>query len=200
LLSTRYKDTDWRPAFGAVMDAEGDSITANAAVEKLAQVAITCTGLKIHIPTRQPAPQLVAIEDEVSKSISKLKGCNHIFGEPLTLNQFPEPSDEEDIGGDSGPEGDETIVTVVSQEMAEKRGEVIEIEESDDDEGREPEISCSEGLELCQKLEAACLQLGDATSPLSLDLIKHIRHFRAHLRRQELLHAHQTTLDSFFTQ
>ncbi|KIK75414.1 hypothetical protein PAXRUDRAFT_172896 [Paxillus rubicundulus Ve08.2h10] len=161
------------------MDAEGDSVTVNAAVGKLAQVAITRTGLKICIPARQPAPQLVAIEDEVLKSISKLKGHSCIFGEPLTLNQFLEPSDEEEIGGDSvefeGPEGDETIVAVVSREMAEKRGKVIEIEESDDDESRKPEISRSEGLELCQKLKAACLQLGDATSPLALDLIKHIQ-------------------------
>ncbi|KIK72351.1 hypothetical protein PAXRUDRAFT_22089 [Paxillus rubicundulus Ve08.2h10] len=82
-----------------VLDAEGDSITVNAAVEKLAQVAITCTGLKIRIPARQPAPQLVAIKDEVSKSISKLKGHNRIFGEPLTLNQFLEPSDEKRLVG-----------------------------------------------------------------------------------------------------
>ncbi|KIK77293.1 hypothetical protein PAXRUDRAFT_167346 [Paxillus rubicundulus Ve08.2h10] len=100
------------------MDAEGDSSTVNTAVEKLAQVAITCTGLKIHIPACQPAAQLVTIEDEVLKLISELKGHNCIFGEPLALNQFLEPSDEEEIGGGSlefeGPGGDETIVTVMS--------------------------------------------------------------------------------------
>ncbi|KIK75037.1 hypothetical protein PAXRUDRAFT_173999, partial [Paxillus rubicundulus Ve08.2h10] len=63
ILGTQYKDTDWRR----------DSITVKAAVEKLAQVAITRTGLKICIPARQPAPQLVTIEDEVLKLISELK-------------------------------------------------------------------------------------------------------------------------------
>ncbi|KAG1726179.1 uncharacterized protein EDB91DRAFT_1022039, partial [Suillus paluster] len=54
ILGTRYADTNWRPAFKAVMDAEGDSDAAASTVEQLAQAACQWTGLKIRIPTRQP--------------------------------------------------------------------------------------------------------------------------------------------------
>jgi hypothetical protein len=210
ILGAQYRDADWQPAFKAVMDAEGDLSAATTTVEKLAQVAIrvTHTGLKIRILARQPASQLVAIENEVSKSISELKGCHCIIGESATLNQFLELSEEEEIGNSlssefEGLEGDSTIVAVVSREMAEQRGEVIEVESDDDtndSEGSmELNISRLEGLELSRKFETACLQLADVTSPHLLDLISHIRHFRAHLQREELLHARQTTLDSFFT-
>jgi hypothetical protein len=210
ILGARYKDADWQPAFKAVMDAEGDSSTATTAVEKLAQVAtrVTHTGLKICIPACQPASQLVAVENEVSKSIFELKGRHRIIGEPATLDQFLEPSEEEEIGDSlssefEGLEGDSTIVAVMSREIAEQRGEVIEVESDDDtndSEGSmELNISRLEGLELSRKFETACLQLADATSPHLLNLISHIRHFRAHLQCEELLHARQTTLDSFFT-
>jgi hypothetical protein len=103
------------------MDTEGDSSAATTAVKKLAQVAtrVAHTGLKIHIPAHQPASQLVAVENEVSKSISELKGRHRIIGEPATLDQFLEPSEEEEIGDSlssefEGLEGDSTIVAVVS--------------------------------------------------------------------------------------
>ncbi|KIK76074.1 hypothetical protein PAXRUDRAFT_170975 [Paxillus rubicundulus Ve08.2h10] len=183
------------------MDVEGNTGTATVTVEKLAQAAASCTGLKIHIPACRPAPQLITMEKEVMESISQLKACNRIFGELLTLDQFLEPSEEAEIGDSLEFEGgDETIVAVVSWEMAERKGEVIEVEESDDNDDAEPEISRMDTLNLCQQLEAACLQHGEVSSPVSLDLMRNIQLFRAHLRREELLHAQQTTLHSFFTQ
>jgi hypothetical protein len=47
ILGTHYVDGDWRPAFKAVMDVEGDSNVAISAVEQLKKAASHQTGLKI---------------------------------------------------------------------------------------------------------------------------------------------------------
>ena len=65
----------------------------------------------------------------------------------------------------------------------------------------EPEVSRAETLRLCQRLEGACLQFRffrNTDPTLPLELLKQIRLFRAHLRRDELLHGRQTTIDSYF--
>ncbi|KIK91238.1 hypothetical protein PAXRUDRAFT_149954, partial [Paxillus rubicundulus Ve08.2h10] len=95
---------------------------------------------------------------------------------PPTLNQFLGLSEEDEIGDSMEFEGgDKAIVVAVSQEMAEKRGEEVEVElDDDEDMGPVIEVSCAEVPNLCQKLEDACLQLGDANSPTSLDLVSHI--------------------------
>ncbi|KAF9219905.1 hypothetical protein BS17DRAFT_372222 [Gyrodon lividus] len=80
ILGTRYNDADWRPAFKAVMDAEGNTGAATVAVEKLAQAAASHTGLKSRIPACRPAPQLATIEKEVMESISQLKPITTSLG------------------------------------------------------------------------------------------------------------------------
>jgi hypothetical protein len=199
ILGTRYADADWMPAFKAVMDAEGDSDAATRAVEQLAQAASQRTGLKIRIPMcRPPLAQLTAIENEVATSLKDLKSRNRIFGEPPSLNDFLEPAEEQEVGDSLEFEGgDKDIVAAVKQELAERVGEVIEIE-SDEEEDPEPEVSRAETLALCQRLEGACLQFGNADSPLPLELLKQIRLFRAQLRRDEQLHGKQTTIDAYF--
>jgi hypothetical protein len=112
-----------------------------------------------------------------------------------------EPVEEQEVG-DSRLEfegGDKAIIAAVKQEMAEKAGEVIEVE-TDEDEGPEPEVMVSraETLALCQQLEGACLQFGNADSTLPLEFVRHIRFFRAYLRYEELLPGTQTTLDVYF--
>jgi len=199
ILGTRYADTDWLPAFDAVMNAEGDSDAAAMAVEQLAQAASQRTGLKIRISMRRPPlAQLTAVENEVATSLQDLKNRNRIFGEPPSLDEFLEPAEEQEVGDSLKFEGgDKAIVAAVKQELAERAGEVIEIE-SDEEEGAEPEVSRTETLELCRRLEGACLQFGNVDSSLPLDLLKQLRLFRAHLRRDELLHGKQTTIDMYF--
>ncbi|KAF8415759.1 hypothetical protein L210DRAFT_3334327, partial [Boletus edulis BED1] len=50
LLGDSYIDDHWRAALTAVMNAEGDTEKASAAVEKLAVAATHRTGLVIKIP------------------------------------------------------------------------------------------------------------------------------------------------------
>jgi hypothetical protein len=46
--------------------------------------------------------------------------------------------------------------------------------------------------------EAGSLQFGNADSTVPLDFVKQSRLLRAYLRRDELLHRTQTTIDSYF--
>jgi hypothetical protein len=87
----------------------------------------------------------------------------------------------------------------VVRETAEKNNEVIEVDSDDEDKPSKPDISRTETINLCEKLMEACLQHGDSSSDLPLNLLTHLRHFRICLRREELLHAtgRQTTLDTF---
>ena len=81
-----------------------------------------------------------------------------------------------------------------------RAGEVIEIESGEELQG------CSTGGFSCgntcivsvARWQGACLQFGNADSSLPLDLLKQICLFRAHLRRDELLHRKQTTIDVNF--
>ncbi|KAG1726198.1 uncharacterized protein EDB91DRAFT_1086867 [Suillus paluster] len=171
ILGTRYADTNWRPTFKAMMDAEGDSDAAASTVEQLTQAAC----------------QQTAIENEVTTSLQDLRARNHIFGEPPSLDKFLKPAEEQEVGDSLEFEGrDKAIVAAVKQEMAEKAGEVIEV--SDEEEDPEPEVSHAETLVLCQWLEGASLQVGNAESPFPLELLKQIRLFSHSV----------TTLMSFF--
>ncbi|KAH0836315.1 hypothetical protein J3R83DRAFT_7864 [Lanmaoa asiatica] len=148
VLGAHYKnsDSDRRPTFKAVTDAESDG---SAAI--------------YYRETSKPSNR---------NSRTGLKRRNLIFGEPLTLDEFLEPAEEQEVGRSFQFEGgDEAIVAAVRQEMAEKQGQVIEVDSDDEDEDMEPEpeMSRAEILALCQKLESACLQLGDATPSVSLD-------------------------------
>jgi hypothetical protein len=201
ILGARYVDTNWRPAFNAVMDAEGDSDAVASTIEQLVRAACQRTGLKLRIPARQPPlAQLTAIENEVSASLQELRTRNCIFGEPPSLDEFLEPAEEQEVEGSFEFEGgDKAIVAAVQKEIAEKVGEVIEVSDDEEDlDSAEPVISRSETLALCQQLQGACLQFGNVDSLLPLELLKQIHLFHAQLRHNELLHGTQTTIDSFF--
>ena len=209
-LGSRYSDPDWQPALKAVMDAENDTDTATTAIEKLARVATNQSGLKIRLPARTAIPQLNSIENEVTRSISELCARNRIFGTPPTLDEFLEPKEELeannqdsellDLAGDVRvlEDGDKVIVAKVVLELAEKDGKVIDIESDSDDESGAPDISRGEAANLCEQLMEACLQHGGANSDLAIGLLTHLRHFRVHLRQDELLHSRQTTLNHYF--
>ena len=64
-------------------------------------------------------PQLDALEKDVTQSISDLQARKHIFGTPLTLDEFLEPKEEGETRDSAvadifnGPGGDQAIVTEV---------------------------------------------------------------------------------------
>ncbi|KAI6010392.1 hypothetical protein BKA83DRAFT_102881 [Pisolithus microcarpus] len=197
ILTTHYVDINWQPALDAVMQAEGDSDVAIAAVETLATSASNWTGLKIHIPA-QPPLQLVTLKIKVSSYLTEIKGHNHIFGKPMALNNFLEPAEEAEVPGplDSGG-GDEAIVAQVCWEIAERNGDVIEVE-SDDECKPEQDISLTEALTLCKQLEPACLQFTDLDSQVTLDLLKHLQLFCGCLQQVVDRNARQMKISAFF--
>ena len=71
-------------------------------------------------------------------------------------------------------------------------------DESDDkaEEEREKELTTKQVIELCQEMEALCIEhrsFGD-----SLGLTKHLRQYRVHLNQEQVQKVKQTTLDHFF--
>ncbi|OAX33798.1 hypothetical protein K503DRAFT_859583 [Rhizopogon vinicolor AM-OR11-026] len=112
------------------------------------------------------------------------------------FDEFLEPAEGQEVG-EAFEGGDEAIITVVKQEMAEKAGQVIGVE-FDEEDDPQLEVSRAEMLALCQWLEGGSLQFGNADSTVPLDVVKQIRLLRAYLRREELLHGMQTTIDSYF--
>ena len=147
-------------------------------------------------------PQLDTLEKDVTQSISDLQACKCIFGTPPTLDEFLEPKEEaetrDSVAADifNGPGGDQAIVAEVVRVTAEKNNEVIEIDSDDEGKPRKPDISHAETINLCEKLMEACLQHGDSSSDLPLNLLTYL-HFCVCLCQEELLHARQTTLDVF---
>ncbi|KAI6016551.1 hypothetical protein EDC04DRAFT_2903145 [Pisolithus marmoratus] len=164
------------------MDAEGDSDVTIHAVEVLATGASNHSGLKICIPA-QPSLQLTTLEDKVTSFVNELKSQNCIFGEPLGLDDFLEPTEEAEIGDPLDFEGgDEEIVAQVHQEIAESNGDVIDVNSDDDEHVPEQDILCTETLKLCEQLKQACLQFTDMDSWATLDLLGHLRMFHGHLQ------------------
>src|SRR5882757_6468802 len=131
------------------MNAEEDPNTAASAVKQLAQAASRRTGLKIRIPARRTPPaEPTAPEDEVATSSQNVKTRNRILGEPPSVDEFLEPAEGQEVG-EAFEGGDEAIITVVKQEMAEEAGQVIEVV-SDEEDDPQAEVSRAEMITLCQ--------------------------------------------------
>lgn len=198
-LDKRYKDEDWRPAFKAVMDAEGDVAAAQAALQKLSASCLL-PKLVIRLPGRlEPRPSDDNVEKELMDSVEELRKRNRIFGELPTVDDLVDSIHEKKTAGDSlydvaNPDHD--IVAQVQHEIAVRKGEVIEIEDEDsDDEDDFLNVSRSDTIKLCDQLEKLSLKYGNSST--SLELSKQLRQFRVFLRREDLLRSTQSTLNGF---
>ena len=88
------------------------------------------------------------------------------------------------------------IVAEVQHEMAVARGDVIELEDSEDDAEDDEDLPTrGEVIKLCKKV---CLDYGDVD--FSLELPHQLHRYRAKLLQAALLDSKQTSLDSYFTQ
>ena len=198
-LGDRYVDSDWRPALSAVMEAEGDVDHSLSSIHALEQAANRRTGLKLWIPAR---PQQISnVETDLMKSVNDLKARNRIIGPLLTIDEILDPAEERETADLPGfPDGDgldKAIADKVRHEVAVKNGDAADIDSDDDAEGDDgPSFTRTQLLDLCQQLEIGCMQHGDPQSALHLS--SELRIFRAKLRREELLNAKQTSIDSYF--
>ena len=138
-LGDRYIAHDWKSALDAVMNAEGDILQAQEALHKLvSECQLPC--LTIKLPRKSPpesaaTPKIIEAERELMESVGELVKRRWIIGSPPTLEDLVDPAEEHEIG-DSPYRfegGDAEIVAVVQHEMAVARGDVIELEDSEDD-------------------------------------------------------------------
>lgn len=75
-------------------------------------------------------------------------------------------------------------------------GEIEELDEDEDSDKGEEEMTSNEILELCTKLEKACLSRGDPGQ--SFVLAQELRRFKVALSRETMLKSKQPTLDEYF--
>ncbi|KAG5338723.1 hypothetical protein C0989_006431 [Termitomyces sp. Mn162] len=109
-------------------------------------------------------PQLGAVKAKLINSVNELVKSKWVFGQVTSLEDLLDPMEErEDLdlvhrfdGGDA------EIIATVQCEMAEQRGEVLEIEESDEEEEVDhSDCSIAELLALTEKLEWQSLKYAD---------------------------------------
>ena len=185
-LSNRYNARDWQLALDAVMNAEGNIVKAQ---EALAQLSSTTQlpRLTIRLPPRQsrsdpmPVPsQIVQAEKDLMDSIDDLIKRRRIIGPPPTLEDLVDPVEEHEVGDSpyTFEGGDAEIVAEVLYEMAVTWGEVIELDDDNDDKGDEDKdfLPRGEVINLCALLEKACIGYGD--NDISLELQHHLRRYR----------------------
>lgn len=127
----------------------------------------------------------------------------HIIGTRPTLEDLLNPVAESKIGKSSYdfPGGDKEIV----EEAKRRVSGVDEADIQEDADGEEdlepspPEISLSEGCELCEKLEQLCLQHAGADGIDTVALQGQLQQLRGHLRKVEFSSVKQTTLASLWS-
>ena len=139
-LGNAYKDEDWKPAFNAVFNAEGDVVHTQEAIHNLA-TANQLPKLTIKIPACPHIAELDNAEATLMTAIETMREHRILWGSVPTIEdlvnppeeQAPEDEDELDFQSDAD------IVAAVHHEMAIERGE-IEQEDGLDDE-KEPECT-----------------------------------------------------------
>jgi hypothetical protein len=197
-LGDKYTDGEWRPALKAVMDAEDDPALALTAIKKLQ--------LNAHLTAAAHPPpvytdQCWQLEADLLNSITELKKRNWIHGDAPTLENILNLVEELEIGDSlyQFEGGDADIIAEVLHEQAVAQGDIMEI--ASDSEGEEENgkglrlLSNTVMMELCQQLEASCLEVD---AECALDLSRNLCCFRAHLRQSKMKNAKQVTLDSLW--
>ena len=93
-------------------------------------------------------------------------------------------------------EDDMAIIAEVRRWEAVRKGDIIEVDSDNDDDGDSaPAVTTVELMELCQTLEAGYISWAGADA--SLDFLRHVRAFRAQLRYEDTKNAVQTTLHRY---
>ena len=133
--------------------------------------------------------------------IDNLKEQNCIFDKLPTIDELLDSAEERDMEESSTFEGgDKEIADAVCHEVAISNDEVINVDSdddnSDDNDDTHLSVTCMDLINLCQHLEASCMQYGDLQFSLNLSSQLHV--FHAKLQQEQLMTTTQTSLDQFF--
>jgi hypothetical protein len=165
-LGNRYNTQDWQRALNAVMNAEGNIVKAQEALAwlssttQLPQLTIRLPLLQSQSDLAAPVPsQIIEAEKDLMDSIDDLVKRKWIIGPPPTLDNLVDPIEECEVG-DSPYRfegGDGEIVAEVLHEMAVAWGEIIELDDEDDEGDDEDKdfLARHEVINLCTLLKKA---------------------------------------------
>ncbi|KAJ7669570.1 hypothetical protein B0H17DRAFT_1142133 [Mycena rosella] len=149
----------------------------------------------MHLPTTTDFGGHYAEHDMNSCTIAsfKLLGSTNM-GRP-SLDYLLDPPEEHVVDEPTPVTSDASIVAQVRHEAAVERGEIIEIDDEDEeseDEQKSPEMTTAEVMKLCRTHKTVCLLKGDLTQ--SMELLHTLRQFRGNIQREETKNARQLTL------
>ena len=94
-LGNRYKHEHWSSAMDAVMNAEGDTVKAQIAIQEIS-AACERPKLTICIPAARPL-QLVTTEKDLMASVEELQKKRRIFGELPAVDELTDPVQERKV-------------------------------------------------------------------------------------------------------
>ena len=113
-LGSRYKNEDWCHTLKAVMDAEGDVVIAQWAIQR---ISATCEHSKLTIKLPAQLSELTASESRLANSVQDPQKQNWIFGEFPSIDDLLNPMEEQQTKNSHAfPGGDEDIVKEVQYE------------------------------------------------------------------------------------
>ena len=126
---------------------------------------------------------------------------NGVFGELLTADEMLDPPEEREDGDSDQYDGHTDVVMAIVEEvrneMSIEKGEIIEVQSDDEDNGLQDKLlSRTSLISLCTEIQASCLQYGDPQ--LAFEFSENIRRYRAQLCREETMNAKETRLDNYF--
>ena len=193
-----YIDEHWAQILKAVMSCEEDSTQAIKVVELLALQALASPTITLSLPTVLLSPDQQSIETQLMECVTELVKRKHIFGTPPTLDELVDPVEEKVIPLAIALPGDEEeIIALVRREADIRSGKIpMEIDDKSEDDGdvigSGEDMSQAELLELCAKLEGACI---GASAFDAMNLVKELHIFQGELRQEETMNAKQITLE-----
>ncbi|KAJ7855256.1 hypothetical protein B0H14DRAFT_2579396 [Mycena olivaceomarginata] len=115
--------------------------------------------------------EFISLEKDLLEQIVDLRARKQISAAGMpSIDDLLDPPEERYVDEGHQFTGDDDIVAYVRHEEAGVRGEIIEVEGSDDEEGEEssPEMGLVNVLKLCATLEKFCLTKGDPTQSMEL--------------------------------
>ena len=203
-LGDQYIASEWNEPLDSASGAEGDVSAALAAVNVWrSKWAPDSAADFCDVPDSDPdfsevdmAPdERNEIEEELLGLVAQLKSRRRISGQPVTLEELLDPTEEHNIGEhlDTVSLGDEEIVLMVRAHTRHDIEEIVD-SNSDDDSPIAVPPPLNEMISACRMIEENGLLICTDV----LDVVDAVRQFQGRLQKMSRGTEKQSTLDMFF--
>ncbi|KAJ3715974.1 hypothetical protein DFJ43DRAFT_1043433 [Lentinula guzmanii] len=209
-LETLYGDAvvdeRWTPILNEITDLEPDSDMTPILSRIDAHLTQNSSQTPLNITTPPKDSRLQSAEKELMDHVQELRKRNRIHGQPFTVDEIIDPVEEAEIGEEEGRYGENAVEKIVKQvryEQAVKNGEIIEVEDEDENEqDAPPDISLRDLVATCKTLQTQCLTRNLEDPKLAeqgMELMEQIRRFQGAVQKYSAKNAKQASLDEFFS-